>query len=326
MNPEQALKLLQENAKEWMAFIIRQPDDNDVAQGFGEDIIDILPEPSEENNWLYDEEKGEFKGQLVDESDRLYDFVISERGEDDFAVSVKPTVETEQEAIAEEEALENLSEPQEEIVENVESQEEIVESVETQDEPKDEEIVENGEPGKAHAYAVNRDVIQLEESKEDEEAALLREELKHLREKMSKMEEAKKQEDIDELHSFCECLYKDRQVTEEQMKKDHLKEMLTSIYHAVNAHESEMVAYSEGDKSVDLLSGIKGLLTSLPGQVNFSESTTVETKPAKVKAKYSKTYSKDSTDEHSKILSYMKDHNMSNTPANYRRAYQEMGR
>ena len=314
MNPEQALKLLQENAKEWIAFIIRQPDDNDVAQGFGEDIIDILPEPSEENNWLYDEEKGEFKGQLVDESDRLYDFVISERGEDDFAVSVKPTVETEQEAVAEEEALED-------IVENQETQEEIVENVETQD-----EIVENGEPGKAHAYAVNRDVIQLEESKEDEEATLLREELKHLREKMSKMEEAKKQEDIDELHSFCECLYKDRQVTEEQMKKDHLKEMLTSIYHAVNAHESEMVAYSEGDKSVDLLSGIKSLLTSLPGQVNFSESTTVETKPAKVKAKYSKTYSKDSTDEHSKILSYMKDHNMSNTPANYRRAYQEMGR
>ena len=285
MDKDQAIELLEKNAKEWIAFALRNPDEAGNPQGFGEDIVDIMPEPSEENNWLYNEEEGTISGELVDANDRRYEFELSEQADGDWNSVVKPI-------LSEQEAEEAAAD--EDLEEEAPIEDQVVENNEHSDEPSD-------------------------------EVEMMKQELEFMKKQLKKYEEEKQMAAKSEIANFCERLYEDRQLTDEQIKKEYLLDMLYSIHDTCNTMESVM-AYSEGETKVTVIDGIKKLLKALPKQVNFSEGTTVKEKkaPKAIKFKDDKSFSQDSNKMDAKVREYMKEYGMDNTPLNYRKAYREL--
>jgi len=279
MDKQEAIALLNENAKEWIAFALRDPDpETGTPNAFGEDIIDIMPEPSEDNNWLYDEEAGAISGQLLDGNDRIYEFTLTEDGEDNWSSSVKPA-----------------------------------------------------QDGQVEEFTEKEDISEVAgESSVDMEQKMVEmaQEMEYMKGLINKYEEDRKGKDKAELANFCECLYDDHKITKDQMRKEHLMELVYSVYDLCDGMQ-EVIAYSEeGGNKVNLLNGLKNLLGALPTQVNFSEGVSVE--PAKApagtkKIKYdSKNYSDDSNKMDAKIRKYMAGKGWEDNPRNYTKAYREM--
>lgn len=71
-NNMEETNLLNEKAAEWLAAALI-----DEGNGFNGEIIEIQPMPAEENNWLYDTEAEEFKGQFIDTEERTFDFTLA---------------------------------------------------------------------------------------------------------------------------------------------------------------------------------------------------------------------------------------------------------
>lgn len=83
MDKNEAIDSLNANASEWLALILKNDGD-----GFGETIIEFVPKPSQENNWLWDDENEMYKGELKDSEGSMYSFEIKKEG-DSWISSVK---------------------------------------------------------------------------------------------------------------------------------------------------------------------------------------------------------------------------------------------
>ena len=69
-------QILDDNAGEWVRLLLTEG-----SKGFKGEIVTLEPEPSADNQWLYDSDAQAFKGVFVDEDDLRYDFDITKSGE-----------------------------------------------------------------------------------------------------------------------------------------------------------------------------------------------------------------------------------------------------
>lgn len=94
-------ELLDKNAEQWLAFILK--DDGNIVR---DTIVAFDPKPTSENNYLYDVEERKWEGAFINDSEERFLFEIvqqdsGESGEPEFIVSVKADI-GEQDAEAEE--------------------------------------------------------------------------------------------------------------------------------------------------------------------------------------------------------------------------------
>jgi hypothetical protein len=77
MNEYESIEFLNENTAEWLAYAL-----NDEGNGFCGNITEFIPAPAEDNNWLYDAEAEEYRGQFMTDENLSFDFSIKKEGED----------------------------------------------------------------------------------------------------------------------------------------------------------------------------------------------------------------------------------------------------
>lgn len=133
-------ELLDKNAEEWLAFILK--DDGNIVR---ETIVAFDPKPTIDNNYLYNSEEKKWEGAFVSDQEERFLFEIVEQDsedgkESDFIVTVKADIPEnqaeEEEAIAEEdlEVVESANEPdtpaEEEAKANLEDQSKVEEDEE----------------------------------------------------------------------------------------------------------------------------------------------------------------------------------------------------
>jgi len=109
-SPEQAQKFLDANAADLIASIIAEGD-----KGYKGEITRFDPEPTADNNWLFDDEGDVFSGRFIDDSlgePEIYDFEIIRNDDDSYTKSFK-IVEAEPEEVEPEGALEPALEEEE---------------------------------------------------------------------------------------------------------------------------------------------------------------------------------------------------------------------
>ena len=319
MEREETIAALNENAAEWLAFILK-----DEGNGFGENIVEIMPEPSEENNWLYDEEEGKFAGKLMDDRDNVYEFAIIKEG-DGWSSSVKMIEESEETAAMQddgdsesvvEEIAEDAAEEAAASSDAIDVEDVAEEAAEEEVEMKEEVITTEGPVLEKLEEPVEKTIEDVVDFKDDSYVKAMEKELKELREAMKKYEEEKEMKAYSEISTFCDGLYASSQLTDNTMKKEYLVELLKALFKGV---KSEVMIYSEGDKQVNAFEGVKTLLANLPEQVNMSENLTALRVNEPV-VKEDPNSSKESNKLHASIMKYMEEKGMDKTPYNYRMA------
>lgn len=320
MNREQAIESLDANSREWLAQILK-----DGGQGFGEEIVDFNPAPSQDNNWLWNEEEQMYSGQIMDDRGQVYDFEIKKDGEKWMTVT-KMTKESQEEVKMDEVEVVapdedgkcpegykldddgNKCEKIEEDDDNVEMEEDKTKS---------------GKPGSCHPKSENSEggpvvpnPVAAPETvdnpapgtnKEDkgEEMNEMKAELARLRAEMAAYQEEKNQAKRDELAKFCEDLYEDGRLTEGMYPKKSLQLVLEGI---LNASIASPMVYKEGDEDVSILEGLKAFLSKLPKNVEFNEAITrgIDAPLMSIPKSFGDV-SKDSQKEYMKIRKYQED-------------------
>lgn len=113
-NKKEINELLDTNAEEWLAFILK--DEGNIVR---ETIVAFDPKPSEENNWLLNVDKNKFEGAFITDKEQRFLFEIILQGEGDASeviVSVKPEL-SQEEAQIEEDKQKDVQEVAESIEE-----------------------------------------------------------------------------------------------------------------------------------------------------------------------------------------------------------------
>ena len=176
--------LLEKNSQEWLAFALI-----DEGNGFNGTIVSFNPEPSQENNWLYNKEAEEFSGQFIDDQDQIFDFTIEKDGEDWISTI----------AMAKEE----------------EAEEEV--TVEEEEEATVEEMAETlGETAEQMAEA-------------DGETKKLYAQIEAMNAKLAEYEEERKKAKEAEVKSYCESMYDRGLVNSDTITKDVLFTIIMAL-------------------------------------------------------------------------------------------------
>lgn len=125
---EEAVQLLNENAKEWLAFILK--DNGNIVN---DTIVAFDPEPSEENNWLYNPDEDKFEGAFINDREERFVFEINQstkntddEGNPEFIVSVKADVSDETDEV-EKEIVDEAQEVQDSLEETTDEAEQVAE-------------------------------------------------------------------------------------------------------------------------------------------------------------------------------------------------------
>jgi rRNA maturation endonuclease Nob1 len=227
--------LLQEKASEWLAFAII-----DEGNGFNGEIVSITPEPTADNNWLYNDETESFTGQFTDGGDRLFNFTLTKNGDNWSSEIGLANVETE-----------------------------------------------------------------IEELSESEDLKMI-EQIKMLEAKLANAEKVAAEMKSKEVKQFCEDLYDHGRLTDAQIKKEALYQMIMAL-----ESMAATITYSENDVEVNVVNKLKDILSALPKQLTFSE-TQIARKPVK---QFSSPYSNatsESQQEYSEIRAFMEENNIVN--------------
>lgn len=314
MEPEEAIKLLNENIKDWLAAALQ-----DDGAGFGEKIIDFKPEPSEENDWLWNEEEQKYAGDILTDRGQVFAFEIAKDGDNWKTVTKMKTDEEGNEMIPENEEME-LMEDKAEIIDTEEEKEAIM-----AEEPIEEEIVEEvledalemgeGCCGDKMAEEMGEKAAGLGDTPEEKEALYYNEkeyeamklELAEMREEMAKYREKGKKDRKEMVLKFSESLYADGVLTEGTYGQENLNSLL---FAALEANETSPIVYSEGEKEINIVEGLQSLLSSLPQIVQFNEATMRAVNDEVVKKSTPKAFgnvTKDSATEYSKIKKYQEE-------------------
>jgi hypothetical protein len=260
MDENESIEFLNEKTAEWLAYAIK-----DDGNGFGGNITEFMPAPAEDNNWLYDAEAEEYRGQFMTDENLSFDFSIKKEGED-WIISTTMSKES-QESLPEDLGGEELAEDI--TVELAEVENEVVEIDEIADAPlsalrTDDEM--HGEMSPAND-------MQQELSKMKAYIEQMSQELNSL-----KAEKVKAQDD--KAMQYCDCLYDGGHVSESDLKK----EAMLSIFKVLLNKEVE---YSDNGNSVPVAETIVKLLKANKtySDAVVSRKGTQTLAPAKVYAK-----------------------------------------
>jgi hypothetical protein len=118
---QEAINFLNEKTADWLAYAL-----NDEGNGFNGGIVEIIPQPSQDNNWLYDAETESYSGQFKSEDDLIFDFSITKE-DDNWVISTTMSQES-QDSLPEEDeeaAVESVIEASESEEVAVEESEEV---------------------------------------------------------------------------------------------------------------------------------------------------------------------------------------------------------
>jgi hypothetical protein len=274
---DESTQLLNEKAAEWLAFALI-----DEGNGFNGEIVEFIPVPSEDNNWLYDENKETYSGQFVDEKEQLFNFSITKEGED-WVTSMKMslTEEEEQEEV-------ELTEETEEVTKETEE-------VELVEETEEVELVEETEvAGDNMAQMANQ--------------------IAGLQAKLKEYEAKEKENIAEETLAYCDEMYNSGYLTEAQIKRDALYKIISALTEIAGS-----VTYSENNKEINVVKSIKSLLKTFPKQLAFSEA--VVARAGEISQSYAsphKNGTEESNKEYAQIRQYMEKHSITNFGIGYR--------
>ena len=192
-----------------------------------------------------------------------------------------------------------------------------IENTEMKEEKAIEEVIEPGEE-------VQAEVLDAGEDDGSTEMDEMRKELAELRKEIAAYKESKRTEAKEEMAEFCEGLYDDGIITEGVYPKTTLKLVLEGI---LNASLDSPMMFSEGDKEVSVVDGLKNLLKSLPKQVEFNEATTraIDTPIVNRVPKMFGNVDPEGAKEYNQIMKYMEDNKISNFTEARRKMYQQQG-
>lgn len=185
MERDEAIAALNENAADWIALLLK-----DDGAGFGEVITEMIPQPAEDNNWLWNEEAQAYEGQIKTDKEDLFDFKISKEGDGSWTSSV------------------SLAKAETEAEEPVEETETVAE--------------EFGED--CNCSTEDDELKELREFKE--KASMELEKLQKI--VAEKMEEEKKAK-YSEVSDFCASLYSEGRLSEASIPKKSLTSLMISL-------------------------------------------------------------------------------------------------
>ena len=155
---EEAKEILNNNAKEWLAFILQEGQ-----KGFKGGIKSLDPEPTEENFWLYNKDENQWEGVFVAKDDRRFNFIIQDQGEGDWRMAFRLeeeglpdlTESSEDEQTAEEESTEMSQMTEDKKVKEVKEEEDLEKASELAEDEKECPKAEEKEEEMAEAKVVN---------------------------------------------------------------------------------------------------------------------------------------------------------------------------
>ena len=281
-------KFMDENASSILMAVLAEGD-----SGYKGEIVAFNPQPSLENNYLYDQETGIISGQFIDDGDEVFNFMIdTNAGTKEFQPQLV------------DEPTEDFSEVRAELGEGkgelmvdpmVRIPSAKMESKELKRTPT---ILETGmEVPLANDQIQNR---QLKETllaekaelegmmaKQEEEERMKKEqmmsadlqELKMLREQVKQLRESLTANRRVELTSFAEKCYSEGKLSQGSIPQDDLVSLLV----AMDDLKNTTVSFSEGEekKEGSMLTAFQNFITNLPNAVEFSEVLPEKTDYAK---------------------------------------------
>lgn len=319
---EQAVEQLNENSRDWISSILQ-----DGGEGFGEVIVDFDPVPSEENNWLWDEEGQMYSGKIMDDRSNAYEFKILKEG-DNWSTSTKMiSGEIDEVEDGDTEVVEGQAgEPEvtieaDEVLIDNEEKEEMAE-VDKTVMGEDDRCWDGYEPVPGKKKGEKGSCREIKEEMSESED--LKQEMAELRKELAMYKEAKLTEAKENINEFCEGLYEDGRLTEGVFPKKTLKIIMEGL---ISSDMSSPMMYSEGGEDKSTVKSLKTLLSSIPKQVEFNEALTRGIEPQLVN-KVPKMYgsvSEEGAKEYNQIMKYKEDNSISTFAEARRKMYRELG-
>lgn len=296
---------LAENAGDYLRFILSDGD-----RGYKGEITNFMPEPSADNNWLYDLDASSFAGQFSDESlgdPQVFDFQIKKDGE-----GWSKTYKLSQQSADEQEAAES---PADEAIPAEQSAEQPISA------PDDSAIEPSIAPSESAETSEPMAEAPMAEELEETEDDLAKfseatREILALKLALSKANRQIAESQAKEQEAFVASLYSEGKLTEGLVHQGDLSKWLVKLDNA------ESLIFSEG-KDLSLQSFAKRMLSALPSLVHFGEIAKHDAEPES--ADYSSPIGTmadgDGLAIHSKAMAYMSEKGMDcKNPKQYQQA------
>lgn len=265
MDKKVAAKSLNENSARMIRDILQDVDANGVRRGVGEDIKAFDPMPSEDNNWLFDEESDSFSGVYIDGKNVRNTFkIMKSNGGWEVETNIEKVEDMDKSEMSEELITDTIEQPSDQPSEESDYVESTIDTEEVKfgegcgcNKNKNKQVFE--EKNMIKKEMMEKDMV----NDSDEEMNEMMQELEMLRSELAKLKAEKAEAEFSSLSQYAKNYYSEGVLNPSKLSEENLVSILVHAYNLDNGLKVEKAVFSEGDKSFNLSGAIKQILEAI---------------------------------------------------------------